>query len=297
MGGGFSAERIGGEFLMADYLVTDTELTSIADAIRTKGGTSGSLVYPAGFVSAINAIPTGGGGQLIMGALRPDAELYQRYTFDQKLVADLGVTFPSYTTGLKVLVSSSTIVEITPLIGSGYDWLVLMRGVAIPSYNVSTFNRGREEYYCIGYSFEILSTPPNTFQAISNPAYKYAGNDVYVCGSTGATGYYYWQYANEQTYLAKETSNYGIYINYTAPSYNPRGVVTDTLRITSPVIYLKGNGTYFPSEYYSSLTDCRIQYIYEVYRVPRAGNSVPGWSATSQYNHIAGCISNGGTLT
>lgn len=47
---------------MADYLVTDTELTSIANAIRTKGGTSANLSFPTGFVSAINAIPTGGGG-------------------------------------------------------------------------------------------------------------------------------------------------------------------------------------------------------------------------------------------
>ena len=46
---------------MADYLTTDAELTSVADAIRTKGGTSASLAYPAGFVSAIEAIPTGGG--------------------------------------------------------------------------------------------------------------------------------------------------------------------------------------------------------------------------------------------
>lgn len=46
---------------MADYLTTDTELTSVANAIRTKGGTSAQLVYPTGFVSAIEAIPTGGG--------------------------------------------------------------------------------------------------------------------------------------------------------------------------------------------------------------------------------------------
>jgi hypothetical protein len=43
-----------------DYKTTDTELTSIANAIRTKGGTSASLVYPTGFVSAINDISTGG---------------------------------------------------------------------------------------------------------------------------------------------------------------------------------------------------------------------------------------------
>ena len=44
---------------MAEYLTTDTELDAIADAINAKGGTSGQLVYPSGFVSAIQAIPTG----------------------------------------------------------------------------------------------------------------------------------------------------------------------------------------------------------------------------------------------
>ena len=44
---------------MADYLTTDTELTSVANAIRTKGGTSASLIYPTGFVTAIEAIISG----------------------------------------------------------------------------------------------------------------------------------------------------------------------------------------------------------------------------------------------
>jgi len=46
---------------MSDYKVTDSELTGIANAIRTKGGTSSQLVFPDGFTSAIGAIPTGGG--------------------------------------------------------------------------------------------------------------------------------------------------------------------------------------------------------------------------------------------
>jgi len=41
-----------------DYLTTDTELASVANAIRTKGGTSTALVYPDGFVSAIQNIST-----------------------------------------------------------------------------------------------------------------------------------------------------------------------------------------------------------------------------------------------
>lgn len=46
---------------MANYIATDVELTAIANAIREKGGTSAPLTFPAGFVSAVEDIPTGGG--------------------------------------------------------------------------------------------------------------------------------------------------------------------------------------------------------------------------------------------
>lgn len=47
---------------LVDSTQLDADLTSVANAIRTKGGTSASLAFPADFVSAIAAIPTGGGG-------------------------------------------------------------------------------------------------------------------------------------------------------------------------------------------------------------------------------------------
>lgn len=43
---------------MAEYLTNTADLTAVADAIRAKGGTSKQLVYPSGFVSAIQAIKT-----------------------------------------------------------------------------------------------------------------------------------------------------------------------------------------------------------------------------------------------
>lgn len=49
-----------------EYLTRKSELTSIADAIREKGGTSDSLVYPDGFVTAIQAIQTGTELQIIV---------------------------------------------------------------------------------------------------------------------------------------------------------------------------------------------------------------------------------------
>lgn len=45
---------------LVDSTQLDSDLTSVANAIRTKGGTSASLSFPSGFVDAIDAISGGG---------------------------------------------------------------------------------------------------------------------------------------------------------------------------------------------------------------------------------------------
>ena len=59
---------------LVDSSQLDTDLTSVADAIRTKGGTTASLAFPSGFVSAINAISGGGGASFGTGTLTPAAD-------------------------------------------------------------------------------------------------------------------------------------------------------------------------------------------------------------------------------
>ena len=61
-----------------DSSALDANLASIAEAIRTKGGTTDQLVFPAGFISAIEAIEAGGGGgfdsiQTVSGSFTPDS--------------------------------------------------------------------------------------------------------------------------------------------------------------------------------------------------------------------------------
>lgn len=46
---------------MSKLTVEDTSLVAVADAIRTKGGTTDALVFPDGFVDAIGNIQSGGG--------------------------------------------------------------------------------------------------------------------------------------------------------------------------------------------------------------------------------------------
>lgn len=46
---------------LVDSSQLDADLTNVADAIRTKGGTSASLAFPAGFVNAIENFESGNG--------------------------------------------------------------------------------------------------------------------------------------------------------------------------------------------------------------------------------------------
>ena len=60
---------------LVDSTQLDADLTSVANAIRAKGGTSASLAFPAEFVSAIQAIPTGGGSSFAHGTFTPTENL------------------------------------------------------------------------------------------------------------------------------------------------------------------------------------------------------------------------------
>jgi len=66
---------------LVDSTQLNADLTSVANAIRTKGGTSAQMAFPAGFVSAVEAIPTGGGGE---EAPFNDVNFYD---YDGKIVA------------------------------------------------------------------------------------------------------------------------------------------------------------------------------------------------------------------
>lgn len=50
---------------LVDSTQLDADLTSVANAIRSKGGTSAQLAFPAEFVQAIGDIETGGGGDYV----------------------------------------------------------------------------------------------------------------------------------------------------------------------------------------------------------------------------------------
>ena len=72
-----------------EYSVNQSDLVSVANAIRTKGGTSEALVFPDGFVSAVQAIQSGGGGTITATTTKDvnfydyDGTLLYSYTLEE----------------------------------------------------------------------------------------------------------------------------------------------------------------------------------------------------------------------
>ena len=135
---------------MANYTVTDSELTSVASAIRTKGGTSASLSFPDGFVTAIGNISGGSTPTLITKSITANgtynasgdnADGYSSVTVavPSKLVTG---TFTGSTTGAAMSVT-------IPYTGSGYPVAIWI----YPSYG--TYKSGTDMYSLVQKSVVV----------------------------------------------------------------------------------------------------------------------------------------------
>lgn len=91
---------------MSNYLATDTDLIAVANAIRVKGGTSSSLSFPNGYVSAIQDIQTGGNLE--------DITINQNYLVEQNTVISNGIIFQTDETypGTPVVLNNTIVTNI-----------------------------------------------------------------------------------------------------------------------------------------------------------------------------------------
>lgn len=98
---------------MAFRKVNDDSLATVADAIRSKGGTTEPLAFPDGFVSAISAIQAGGGG-----STTPSAKLGDVTFIDYD-----GSVLYSYTIAeAQALTELPPLPEHDSLICQGWNW-------------------------------------------------------------------------------------------------------------------------------------------------------------------------------
>lgn len=154
---------------LVDSAQLDTDLTAVANAIRTKGGTSASLAFPDGFVSAVEAIETGGGGaslaDLASGAI-PVGE-----------VDITGLTFVDY--------AFAKHPNITSVVGNGYfnAGYIFNGCTGIKTVHVSITGSVSSNFFfsCTSLETAVLSQPVQGGTAMFNTctALEIADLDVY----------------------------------------------------------------------------------------------------------------------
>lgn len=134
------------------YNVDGSDITSVANAIRTKGGTSSGLSFPDGFVSAIGNIPTGGGATLIAKSISENGT-YSANDDDADGYSSVSVSVaPKFVTGtFKGLTSEKgTAKSVTiPYTGNGYP----IAGIIYPAeggWNSESDFYSKVQRYIIG---------------------------------------------------------------------------------------------------------------------------------------------------
>ena len=119
---------------MANYKVSGDDLTTIANVIRTKGGTSAGLSFPDGFVTAISNIPTGQQPTLVTKSISSNGT-YAASSDNADGYSSVTVNVaPKYVTGTFTGTTAGSAQSVTiPYTGSGYP----IAGVVYPSHGTN----------------------------------------------------------------------------------------------------------------------------------------------------------------
>ena len=232
----------------------------------------------------------GGGGPVVlkMGAIRPDAEIVQSYTYDKRIVADEGITIPAYSTSAKTLKAST---RLSPTIThdlENYDYYITQRFLAYPEYNTDVVAKGRVEFFAGAYTYEVVNIPPNTYVTASGKAHT-SRSSMITAVQQMIRGMY-WTSATAIGLLTG--SGNGTYMSVISPT-----IGSTVINIESPSLQIKGSTAILPSAVWSTMTDIRYQYIIEVWRAPIGNLNLDGWGVKQGSIHVAECWKNGGTLT
>lgn len=171
---------------MAEYLATDSDLTSVANAIRVKAEISGTLEFPDGFIAAINSI-SGGGTEVEPISITengtytaPSGKAYSPVTVNVS-----GGCVTNIVSGSFIGTESGQAMDITlPYTGNGYPIIVY---VLVDGAGSNTSFKDLVQRYAI-YSTFLFKSLPN-----DPPTYTYRDMAGYIrlfkSSATSATTY------------------------------------------------------------------------------------------------------------
>lgn len=220
---------------MANYLASDTELTSIADAIRAKGSTSATLEFPTGFVSAVNALPQMTDPMSWLGA---DVELFKTFSAKEtKLSATEFNTWAPSTTAKDILLTEDVGTFTTSDFGE-YEYYIVWDCLLPIVYSGSTTNKALP-LFCVSSQVQTVYKRPSSWANIQSDVWN--GN---VCSSlaTGTFMRYYGSTTGTVTYTWG--TSYGFYFTLTAATFSSTTAENPTVTVKSPKVTARCSTSY-----------------------------------------------------
>lgn len=228
----------------------------------------------------------GGGGAAKRGVIRGDAELVKTWSFDKMMTADLEIELPAYNSGSQTTLKATENLEVYEGNPSQYRYIVVQRSLVIPTYSIATLDKGREDHLYSSCAHEWIYQPANQIKTMDGS--KTYGQYSQIVANTQTTRNVYWSSA---TAIAAYTSaSYGLALTMTAPTIGSN----KNLTIKTPALVVRGHATYFAQTFWEAVTDARLQWIIELWRVPIAQGVINGWTHTSQLDSIDNDVNNNG---
>lgn len=259
--------------------VSASELVSGTLSV-TNNGTADVTNY-----ANIDVNVSGGGGlPPKVGVIRGDAELVQKWTYDKMMTADLSVSLPAYNSSSQTTLIATTELATydgTPLT---YRYLVVQRTLLIPVYSIATVAKGREDHVYSSCVHEWVYQPANQIQTLDGS--KTYGQYSQMVANGPNSRMVYWSSATAITPYT--STSYGLALTMQAPTI----ATNKTITIKSPTLTVRGHATYFSQTYWEAVTDARMQYVIELWRVPIEQGVINGWTHTSQYDSIDNDVNN-----
>lgn len=260
--------------------------TDVSDTTATASDVaSGKVFYKA---DGTQATGTASGSTLIPYAIRPDAELIKTWSYDKYIVADEGVTLPTYKTTSTILKTSADIGDAVICNLSQYKYFVAVRCLTIPTYNIATTGSGRIEYTISHGVGEIIDMSQMNAAALVNGTVRTSAYTKYSSNSNMVL--MYWSNASTFNEYTSLSTSYGMV--QTIQNVNISGSYPTSLAVSpnSPIFSIRGNKTYLTQTYFNAITDIRFQYVIELYREPIGNLNIDGWAGYQSMTKIIECV-------